>query len=74
VKEQRSVINALKSIKKHKTSVKRKPVKMGSFKTELTKKMRMNFSEEENKQVLECLDLERNAAILDKTDCRKIEG
>ena len=41
---------------------------MGSFKTELTKKMRMNFSEEEKKQVLECLDLERNAAILDKTD------
>ena len=47
VKEQRSVINALKSIRKQKTSVKRKPVKMGSVKTELAKKIRMNFNEEE---------------------------
>ena len=66
VTEQQSAANALRNIRKQRQSLKRKPVKMGSFKTQRAKEI--NFNAEEKKQVLEWLDLKRNAAILDKTD------
>ena len=43
VQEQQSAINALRNIKKQNQSLKRKPFKLG-IKSELAKKMRMNFN------------------------------
>ena len=80
VKEQQSAIIVLRNmqkqrVRKQKESLKRKPQKSELVKKTLTQKLRttkksplLNFAKGEKKQVLAWLDLERNAAILEKTD------
>jgi len=78
--EQQKAISALRKVqrqrlRKQKQDLKIKPVKTEAARTKVAEKLRLpqaspilNLNNEERKQVLEWLDLERNAAILEKTD------
>ena len=80
LKEQRKAIAALRSVKKQRLRKQKEKLGIKPSKTEMERikvaaKLRLpetspilNLSNEERKQVLEWLDLERNAAILEKTD------
>ena len=78
--EQQKAIAALRSfqrqrLRKQKEKLRIKPVKTEAARTKVAAKLRLpqaspilNLNNEERKQVLEWLDLERNAVILEKTD------
>ena len=80
LEEQQKAINTLRTVqrqrlRKQKEKLGIKPVKTEAARTKVAAKLRLpetspilNLNNEERKQVLEWLDLERNAAILEKTD------
>ena len=80
LKEQQKAISALRTVKqqrlrKQKEKLGIKPTKTEAARTKVAAKLRlpptspiMNLDNEQRKQVLEWLDLERNAVILEKTD------
>ena len=80
LKEQQKAISALRTVKqqrlrKQKEQLGIKPTKTEAARTKVAAKLKLpstspilNLDNEERKQVLEWLDLERNAVILEKTD------
>ena len=78
LQKEQSAFNILRTVqnqrkREQKVSVRMKPPKTESLGTKKAQEIRLspplsNFNENEKKQVLNWLDLERNAAILEKTD------
>ena len=69
VREQQAVIGALRK--------QRRKIKGGSIRMSPVKKLKMKLNLEKKQQMLESLDLVRNAAVLDKTDqaiAEKLKG